>query len=624
MGKSKTKSKRGRSSEPSRKAAKKCSSVDSKSWVQQDVAIIPTKLKDLEGEVKIKDSEIVNLQQLLNKNNKSSAKHAKILKRKQAEDKKQLAKLTEENEAKAAEAAAARDTVETVKDTVQSLEDRNNELQGSVIALQAKLKQSLADAKSSSKTMKSLSKENLQLKNQVSALEKSAGSAKSEEVTTQLELSKLREELQLAEEEVQKLRSSGNETTHVQSTNSQLMTSIAQLEVELAKVVKQYETSKSTSEHLALKLEKSEGLGTELTTRLNKTEQQLRGTEDTSKGEIEELTQKVEVLQQSHESHVQLKEKMTEITCELEILVERNGQLTIENEKISSELSVIKNAFEDSSTQLASKNELVETTEQMYNEASKAVSELKELKKTSEKKDRRLDANKKEAQELKRTIENLAQDKADRDERIRELLERRAAHETQDDEAERHDLMERQRARSAISVESARFATNNVRLSCVSLASPHSTADPVDLDGTPHSQKSILKKSHQRSRSRTRISPPDIDYDSLPQVHTPKHNTAPAIYAQHPTRSDKDNYKAALDMQVSQKRALSQSSSRRREQSEKRDSDYFKFGVAGSGAPIRDSNNDVITNVTYTRSTNYLPADHPMSTKKNKRVTRHF
>eukprot|EP01060_Flectonema_neradi_P000209 TRINITY_DN10148_c1_g1_i2.p1 TRINITY_DN10148_c1_g1~~TRINITY_DN10148_c1_g1_i2.p1 ORF type:complete len:631 (+),score=175.43 TRINITY_DN10148_c1_g1_i2:69-1895(+) len=608
MGKSKNRSKRARSTEPGRtlKATKRCSSSDSKSWVQQDVAIIPTKLKDLEGKVKAKDGEIEALQQLLDTKNKCSAKQAKLLKKKQAEDKKQLAKLAEKMDAKETEVAS-------VQNNMQTLEEKNSGLQSEIESLQAKLKQSALETKSSAKLIKTLKKEKTQLTSQLT----------SESTKGQEAAADLKAQLDAAQEQVQILQASDKEATAQSSTNSQLMTRIAELEVELAKVVKQHEKSKSTSEHLALKLEKSEGLGTALTEKLNTTEHLLRENEEKAESEIEELTRKVEVLQHSHESHVQLKEKMTETIGELERLRDQNKKLQAENENYADELAVIKDAFEDSNNQLASKSELVETTEQMYNEASKAVNDLKELKKSCEKKDRRLDANKKEVQELKRTIETLAQDKADRDERIRELLESKR---TNVDDLVQEDLVERQRVRSAVSVESARFATNNVRLSCVSLASPHSTADPVDLEGTPHSQKSILKKSHQRSRSRNRVSPPDIDYD-IPQVHTPKHNTAPAIYAQQPTRTDKDNYKAALDMQVSQKRALSQSSSRRRELSERRNStngDFFKFGVAGSGAPIRDQNNDVITNVTYTRSTNYLPVDHPMSTKKNKRITRHF
>eukprot|EP01059_Diplonema_ambulator_P017316 TRINITY_DN29306_c0_g1_i1.p1 TRINITY_DN29306_c0_g1~~TRINITY_DN29306_c0_g1_i1.p1 ORF type:complete len:619 (+),score=309.47 TRINITY_DN29306_c0_g1_i1:143-1858(+) len=301
-------------------------------------------------------------------------------------------------------------------------------------------------------------------------------------------------------------------------------------------------------------------------------------------------------------------------------------------ERLNDEQEVLSRTNEEQQSELDKLNQLSETTAEIVAEARRLGEQVKELKKETKAKNKKIEQLEKNAEHDKELIEKLGEEKAERDAMIKDMAATAATVKTRDED----ELAERiERARSVMSVESPRFTAppselvfvdatvetpgqGSVPRSCTPMREVVREKTPLNIR-TPCAGTPKMKNMGHVTVSERRIERPEVNDDNYVNMSalTPKGNTAPCLYAQTPSKQDKENYKAALDEQVAIKRAK-EGNKRKVEQC----GDFFKFGAAGSGAPIRNSQNEVVTNVTFTRSTNYLPVDHPMSAKKKK--TRHF
>ncbi|KAJ9459464.1 hypothetical protein DIPPA_31719 [Diplonema papillatum] len=336
-----------------------------------------------------------------------------------------------------------------------------------------------------------------------------------------------------------------------------------------------------------------------------------------------------------------------------------------EKEKHDDELRIVTESLQEKEDELARKANLADTAAEMYVEATDLAKANKELKRMNEKKDKRIEVLKASVLEKGRQLEVFAEEKADRDARIAELM--KGIESSEQAGAGHDDFIQRSKS---MTIESPVFAAPPRELARLSpatdetcslvevMSAHHSTPGSVamarSVSGTPNTcaQGTSTPNYNSTRRSLQRVTRPEIadsDYQvterdqqdppttySIPPT-TPETNTAPRVYAQPLTRTDKDKYKAALDLQIAQKKRLTAeaggsvskrrgAASQQQQQQQQASADapeFFKFGVAGSGAPIRDINNDVVTNVTFTRSNSYLPIDHPMSMRKPKKA-RHF
>ena len=391
-----------------------------------------------------------------------------------------------------------------------------------------------------------------------------------------------------------------------------------------------------TSSRMAAKInESAERIG-DLEKTLGQLEKESSVHIETLSGDLEKAQERVAALQRYEGEFKVLNDVHATVVADLESAEQQV-------EKLGAELESAKAENERLDDELKSTKELAETTAEMYKQAMEFGEKWKEAKKQGVQKDRKIKALESDLAGKCDLLERLGDEKASCDARIAELLKeveaeqektRAAAHaRLQEGMAQSQELdfcSKIEHSRSLMSIESPRFVPAAQQLEEVACAVDFSAMSPGTpkskaakaatprQPGTPRTpRQSVTGKVNVRERS---LSEP-MSAMSVPSMYTTpkKGNTAPALYAQQATRDDRDRYRAALDEQVHQRRRSVSVSQRR----ERDDRGFFNFGAAGSGAPIRDTHNEVVTNVTFTRSTNYLPVDHPMSAKK-KRATRHF
>eukprot|EP01063_Lacrimia_lanifica_P036590 TRINITY_DN7300_c0_g1_i1.p1 TRINITY_DN7300_c0_g1~~TRINITY_DN7300_c0_g1_i1.p1 ORF type:complete len:846 (+),score=456.67 TRINITY_DN7300_c0_g1_i1:61-2598(+) len=416
-------------------------------------------------------------------------------------------------------------------------------------------------------------------------------------------------------------------------------------------------------------------------------------------GEADERLTKLQVKLEETEYHRKcLQEENEKLEEEKELMEGNFESVTDETRKLQEdlvergdELDVMRATLESQEAELSQMTALKEEVEALRKDLATSKEDFAKAKKDNAAKDRKNTALAKEVSEKARLVEQLGQERQDRDDRIRELEGKQSEVARLSASLQRESNQRRIRREGfaqeidcGVSVAAEKkLAPVGDDLTCVdaldaaSLNSGNSSQslveDPTSMDGTPYSHKtqSICGRSSVTSHMPARTpgarsnashghqsharalfatptngmhhnepivtvtecvagAPPVLDQQQQytteysqqgsiwgEQPHTPKSLQAPAIYGQPVGMSEQQKYRQALDEQVmSNKR--SRVRSRAQAQAESSYDGFFKFGSAGAGAPIRNAGGDVVSNVTYTRSTRCVPVDHPHSAKKRK------
>jgi hypothetical protein len=147
------------------------------------------------------------------------------------------------------------------------------------------------------------------------------------------------------------------------------------------------------------------------------------------------------------------------------------------------------------------------------------------------------------------------------------------------------------------------IAVNSESLPVVSSCSQHTR-----FPSTPTRPPS---RYHHSSLTPVRFSVDDSI--QVPPIRVPIVNTstavrAPVVYNEPRNKGKRVEYAVALEDQMRQEKEKRKS--QHAEMFAKQE-EYFPFGRAGSGAPVRDANSNVVANVTFTRNKGFLPRDHP-------------
>lgn len=139
-------------------------------------------------------------------------------------------------------------------------------------------------------------------------------------------------------------------------------------------------------------------------------------------------------------------------------------------------------------------------------------------------------------------------------------------------------------------------SVHSLALQCSAL-DPSSTAAKAELRRcTPAMRSSFDEESDDQS-----------NWLRVPTV-TPSKAHAPAIYNEPRNRARQQEYATLLEQQM-----MEQQEKKRKQSAADQApaTDYFPFGRPGSGAPVRDANSNVVTNITFCRSKRPVPIDHP-------------
>eukprot|EP01064_Diplonema_japonicum_P033610 TRINITY_DN667_c1_g3_i1.p1 TRINITY_DN667_c1_g3~~TRINITY_DN667_c1_g3_i1.p1 ORF type:complete len:643 (+),score=218.59 TRINITY_DN667_c1_g3_i1:56-1930(+) len=609
-----------------------CSTGSNQSWVQKDALVAPIKIKTLETELKAEKNEKTLIGKALRKKVKN------------------LNELQHE--------------VEALKGEKTTLETQLSSEATTKKSISKKLERKLEEVKTKSRARETELRSEMEMQtDEIADLKQQLEQSVQDK---QEAVSRVEAEL---EKTNQKLAKAANTKKKIDKTNASLNKSNEEKQSTIDKL----ESTISTGEKKILML--AEKLN-EANDKVDALQEELEAVNNTAAARSQAAEENTKSLERKLDSLNTVEDKMVDITAHNRALEEQLKATNTKIGELKSKLSeqmeeneVMSRSNEDMQTELDRLKQLADTAGALVTEAKKLGDEVKTLKKESRSKTKKIEQMEKDHTANKQMIETLGEEKAERDAMIKDMAQnkhmQRIADEnelvekiergrasmgmTTDTSVERHGRggsMYVVESKPLLNVESPRFTAPDARLASIGSCN---VEEPLEL-GSPYSQKHVsINRCHTPVREVVRERTPTMhhtEHVSIGRCHTPKRcttnngptvserpmhhqddeyqapvttpkaNTAPCIYGTTPSKQDKENYKAALDEQVATRRAQSK---RKAEPV----TDFFRFGVAGSGAPIRNSQNEVVTNVTFTRSTNYLPVDHPMSAKKSKKP-RHF
>ena len=374
---------------------------------------------------------------------------------------------------------------------------------------------------------------------------------------------------------------------------------------------------------------------TELTTSLDTANEEKEHREVILQEQIASLKERVDTLEPLKRNLAKAEQDYDTVAAEL-------ADTTLKMKTLTDDLNVANTTNDSLEKELFEAKEQLELYSVAEEKGEEMAQRVKEERRLSVQKDKRIETLKVELHGVRSLLEKVGEEKADRDARITELelltqtqatqaaeaqahTQTQASHEAPQPQQDEDDFCGRMSRGCSLAVTPKREKSCSSRP-----GAPQDYPLESTLPCTPSTPRAQVTSSLLTTRACSEPSMRSVNTQvsvsrrrqgrlSVPTVVTPKRNTAPALYAQTPTREDRKKYKLALDEQINEQNHTKKAAGKRKAE----DADFFNFGSAGSGAPIRDTNNEVVTNVTFTRSNNYLPVDHPPSCRKPKRA-RHF